>query len=378
MSERERTAARARRFRAPARVNLIGEHTDYNDGLVMPTNTALHTWVTIRPRPDRRVCVEALDLAETRSFEIDDAAPHAESGWIDYVRGIALELEAEGLRLRGADLTIAGEIPIGAGLGSSASVEVAAALALLGVAGERLAPARIAEVCRRAERRHAGVQCGIMDPFSIACGRQGTALCLDCRSLETRFVEIPASVELLVVDSGLEHRLAKGELNQRAEECAAAVRVLSADRPAIRALRDADEAVLEANRAQLGERLHRRGRHVVREIGRVRDAFAALERSDTRALAELIRASHASLRDDFEVSCTELDELVEIADATPGVLASRMVGAGFGGCVLVLCEAGRAAEAGVRIGACYAERLGREPWHHVVRAAAPAGEVLGE
>jgi len=356
-------------------VNLIGEHTDYSDGLVMPMNTALYTWVTIRERPDRTLRVEARDLGETRSFELDESEASPTRSGFDYVRGVAIELLAEGVRVPGADLVIEGEIPMGGGLASSASLEVSVALALLGVAGEQLEPERIARLCQRAERLHAGVRCGIMDPFSIACGRAGSAMLLDCRSLAARYVELPSALELLVVHCGVKHRLSEGPLNERARDCARAVALLSPERPDVRALRDVDEALLQASRERLGERLHRRCRHVVGEIARVREAFAALGSADTAALTELFRSSHASLRDDFEVSSAELDALVEIADTVPGVLASRMVGAGFGGCVLVLCEAGRASQASSQIRARYGEVLGREPWCHRVRAASAAGEI---
>jgi len=365
----------ARRFRAPARVNIIGEHTDYNDGLVLPTTTALFTSVTAVPRPDRIVQVVSNDMQDTQSFDLDDIAPDENPQWIDYAKGVAAEIEAEGIRLGGADLQIESDIPMGGGLSSSASFELAIATALLEIAAASLSGPAIAKLCQRAENRYAGVSCGIMDQYVIACCEANMAMLLDCRTLDTEQVAIPADLRLLITDSGVKHRLPVSSYNNRLEECAAACRILAQDAPEVTALRDLSMDRLESRRGQLDDLLYRRCRHVVSEIQRVRDAFAALQTGDLVNLGKLISASHASLRDDYEVSCDVVDQLVEIADGSAGVLGSRMVGAGFGGCVLSLVEADNVDEAACQVRQKYADLTGDEPWMHIVQAAEPAREV---
>ncbi len=360
------------RFRAPARINIIGEHTDYNDGLVFPTTTALFTSIAARPRPDRIVRIESREMRNVQSFDLDDIEPAKNPGWIDFAKGVATELEAEGIHLQGADLEIESEIPLGGGLSSSASFELAVATALLRLADRSLPGPLLAEICRRAEIRYAGVNCGIMDQYTVACCKRGHAMLLDCRSLDVEQVAIPPSAGMLIIDSGVKHRLPDSGYNRRSDECAEAVNILSQDAPKFAALRDLSMEMLETQTDRLGDLLYRRCRHVVSENERVRDAYAALRSDDLVKLGKLISVSHVSLRDDFEVSCDEVDQLVAIADECTGVLGSRMVGAGFGGCVLSLVESGKVDEAARQIRQKYNEATGDDPWTHIVQAAEPA------
>ena len=360
------------RFRAPARVNIIGEHTDYNDGLVLPTTTALFTSVTAAPRPDRIIRIDSRDMQNIQSFDLDDIEPANNPGWIDYAKGVAAELEAEGIRLQGADLEIESEIPLGGGLSSSASFELAVATALLRLADRSLPGPLLAEICRRAEMRFAGVNCGIMDQYTVACCKRGHSMLLDCRSLDVEQVAIPPSAGMLIIDSGVKHRLPDSGYNRRSDECAEAVKILSQDAPKFAALRDLSMEMLETQKDRLGDLLYRRCRHVVSENQRVRDAYAALQSDDLVKLGKLISVSHASLRDDFEVSCDEVDQLVAIADECTGVLGSRMVGAGFGGCVLSLVGLDKIEGTARQIRQKYKEATGDDPWTHIVQAAEPA------
>lgn len=368
-------ANNGRLFRAPGRANIIGDHTDYNDGLVLPINTALYTWLTITPRNDRLVVVTAENFAETKRFDLDDITPVQHPTWIDYLRGVAAEIEAAGIQLKGADIAIFGEIPIGGGLSSSASVEVAMAYAMLGIAGASLPEIEVAMACRRAEQNYGGVNCGIMDQFSVACCQQGQAMLLDCRTLATESVSIPAGMTLLLTDSGVKHRLSESGYNQRADECLEAVRILKSDDPSVTALRDLEPETLDVHATKLGSKLLRRCRHVVSENQRVRDAFHALQSGDIDGLGTLVKSSHQSLRDDYEVSCKEIESLVSIADACDGVLGSRMMGAGFGGCVLSVVRTEFVPDVTRKIAEKYGAICGAEPWIHVVSAAVPAEEV---
>jgi galactokinase len=362
-------------FRAPGRVNIIGEHTDYNDGLVLPTNTALYTWLTIRPRIDRTIQVSSRNLDDTQSFSLDDIRRSERPGWLDYVKGVAALLQEDDFRLCGAEITIEGDIPIGAGLSSSASLELATAKALLHISGAELQAERIAELCQRAEQVYAGVHCGIMDQYSISCCNRGEAMMLDCRSLEATPVAIPKNVSFLLTDSGVKHRLPDGGYNNRANECQQAVEVLAETETGIQSLRDVSVLFLQETKERLGENLFRRSRHVVSENQRVVEAIPALQSGDLNNLGALISASHASLRDDFEVSCTEVETLVEIADACDGVTGSRMVGAGFGGCVLSAVHTDHLDATINRISETYGDVIGKRPWIHAVAAADPAGKV---
>lgn len=360
------------RASAPARVNIIGEHTDYNDGLVLPTNTAIYTRVTASPRDDRVLRVRSSTVDDTQSFHLDEPIRAEMPAWVAYIKGVAAELIEAGIPLRGAELLIDSDIPLGAGLSSSAALELSVAKALLGVAGEDMQETRLARLCQRAEHRYAGVQCGIMDQYSLACTRYGNALLLDCRTMQARQVPLPEDVAFILTDSGARHSLTDGEYNNRAEECAIAVALLATRLPNLNSLRDLRLEDLEAVKESLDEVLYRRCRHVITEIERVGKTFVALENNELQEVGSLLNACHESLRDDYEVSCTELDTLVECANSCAAVLGSRMVGAGFGGCVLSVCHKSDADMVAADIQNKYAAIRGSVPWQHQVAPAHPA------
>ncbi len=367
-------SANARLFRAPGRVNIIGEHTDYNDGFVLPTNTALYTWVAVMPRPDRVISVSSANFEERRHFNIDDIEPSNRPEWIDYIKGVCAEIESAGITLCGADIEIQGDIPLGGGLSSSASLELAVATALLANSGGTLLPRELAGLCQRAEHAYAGVNCGIMDQFSIACCDDGAAIFLDCRSLEIKSVVLPDNISLLVTDSGVKHQLSKGDYNQRAIECQQAVAILQANNPEISSLRDVSTQQPHDAACLLGECLFRRSTHVVTEIERTIAAYESLVSGDIEELGKLVQASHASLRDDFEVSCDDIESPVAVANSCDGVLGSRMVGAGFGGCVLSIVHTPQIELVEHQIASRYRTPNGKAPWLHTVVPTHPAEE----
>jgi galactokinase len=358
---------------APARVNIIGEHTDYNGGYVLPTNTALFTRVTASRRDDRVLRVRSSTMGETQSLLLDGLQPGESGSWIEYVKGVAAELQHAGVSLCGAELLIDSEIPLGAGLSSSASLELSVGKALLGVAGETIDAAELALLCQKAEHNYAGVQCGIMDQYSLACAQFGNALLLDCRSLQTRQVRLPSNIAFILTDSGVRHSLTDGEYNNRSEECATALALLAASMPGVESLRDVGAGDLEQNRATLSDVLYRRCRHVVTEMQRVTETVRALEAKDLQKVGALLNACHDSLRDDYAVSCSALNALVDCANSCEMILGSRMVGAGFGGCVLSVCRKQDADAAAASIQSNYAAVSGRRAWQHLVTPAHPAG-----
>jgi galactokinase len=367
---RERFGREARIYRAPGRVNLIGEHTDYNDGFVLPAAIDLATVVAAAQNGSRELRILAADLDQEASCALDEPDPRPRRHWSDYARGVAVELERSGRRLAGADLVVASEVPLGAGLSSSAALEVATAWALLDLAGETPDPREVALLCQRAENAFVGTRCGIMDQFASCHGAAGHALLLDCRSLELRRVPLSGEVALLVCDSGVKHELAAGEYNRRRAECEQAVAILARFLPGIRALRDVSEGSLTGLRRELPDAIFRRCRHVVGENRRVLETAAALEAGDLARAGEQLHASHESLRDDYEVSCRELDALVDAARRCAGVYGSRMMGGGFGGCTINLVRRDALRDFIDQVGADYLARHGRRPW---IRSCRPAG-----
>ena len=362
-------------YRAPGRVNIIGEHTDYNDGYVLPTTTSAYTNIDAEKRDDRRVRITSRNLNEETSFSLDDVAVSESPGWADYARGVAVGLEAHGVTLHGADLCVNGNIPIGGGLSSSASFEVGVAIAMLDIAGVELPKKTIAKICQTAEVRFAGVSCGIMDQYAIAGCERGRAMLIDCRTLETKHADIPQQARLLVIDSGVRHQLPDSDYNERTTECAQAVSIIAGAGHNIAALRDVSTEMLAAAKSDLGDLLYRRARHIVSENQRVLTAFDALQSNDLETLGRLISQSHASQRDDFEISCEAVDQLVEIADSCPGALGSRQIGGGFGGCVLCLTSEEHLDAVHEQITLEYGRQSGATPWTHVVAASDPAGPI---
>ena len=360
---------RPRLYQAPGRINIIGEHTDYNDGFVLPATVDLHTWVAIAPRTDRVLRVHACNDVRTVSIDLDRIEAGESGDWPEYVKGVAWSLALEGLRLRGADLVFAGNIPLGGGLSSSASLEVLLAFALLECSDIELERKKIALACQRAEAGFVGVQCGIMDQYTIACGSSNQAMLLDCRSQEYERFDLPGQAALLLVHSGIRHQLSAGSFNARRNECRQAVEILASVIPGLKSLRDLELDQLEHHRTLLSDELYRRCRHVLTENRRVVQARMALEEGNSTRLGQLMSASHLSLRDDYEVSCPELDLLVEIAAGSEGLQGSRMMGGGFGGCTISLVDSDMAEKARETIRSRYGRETGREPWTHIVGPA---------
>jgi galactokinase len=362
--------------RAPGRVNLIGEHTDYNDGLVLPMAIDLQTTIDLTPSDDRFVELRLATTGERAVIDLDDRSSPAtgrRGDWTDYVAGTAWALREAGGDPRGFVGVLGGNLPIGQGLSSSASLELASAWALAG--GKAPLPDRmaVARACQRAENDFVGVPCGILDQFAVTFGVRDAALLLDCRSLEHRTVHLPASAAIFIAESGVTRELRGSGYAARRRECADAAEALSAIDPAVRSLRDATPGLLDRAEDRIDDVLLRRARHVVTENERVLRTAEAFESGDLVAAGDAFLASHASLRDDFEVSTPELDRLVEVAAAMPGVFGARLTGGGFGGAVIVLAEAAAAAgiPAGIRAG--YRTPGGSPPAVHRVRATEGAG-----
>ena len=372
----EAPAAPPRIVRAPGRVNLIGEYTDFNDGFVLPVAIDLEVRIAYRPRSDHRVRIMLAASGERRQFDLDRIGP-PNGDWIDYVVGTAREMARAGLLVHGFDGVIASSLPPGSGLSSSAALELASAWALSGVAAPTTDPMTLARIAQRAENEYVGVKCGLMDQFASASGVAGAAVLLDCRSLEHRSVALPSSVVLVVAHTGQPRALGTSEYNERRAECERAVALLATREPGVRSLRDVDRPMLERHASALDEVALRRAIHVVEENARVLATEAALVSGDLGSLGRLFAASHASLRDAFEVSSPELDTMVDIAVDVPGVVASRMTGAGFGGCTVSLVMPAAVDELRERITRVYPERTGRTPQVWVVQAANGAGSVGG-
>jgi galactokinase len=365
-------------FRAPGRVNLIGEHTDYNDGFVMPAAIDFYTWVAASPRSDAVLHVHSEQFAESVEIPLDRTAGAPRNHWSDYVRGMAGVLQSAGCRMHGANLLIDGRVPLGAGLSSSAALELSVGLALVGVAEIDLPRLELVKLAQQAENHYAGAMCGIMDQFICGFGREHNAIMLDCRTLEFSLVPIPDQVRLVICNSKVKHALASGEYNARRAECATAVRALQAFSPAIRALRDVTMEMLDLHRDWLTDVVYRRARHVITENQRVVEASAALAGNDLTRCGELMFESHQSLRDDYEVSCKELDILVELAKGSQGLIGARMTGGGFGGCTVNLVRSEAVEAFQQNIAASYENATGRKPDVFVCSAADSAEHIGNE
>ena len=362
-------------YRAPGRVNLIGEHTDYNDGFVMPTAIDLRTYVAASFQPDRTIKVYSENFNESCEFSLNTLRPGKTSHWSDYVRGVAGVLESHGHKLKGANLALHGEVPVGSGLSSSAAIEVATAFALLDISGIHLSRTEIAKICQQAEHQYAGTPCGIMDQFISCHGKEGHALMLDCRSLEFQLLPLPAGTQLMICNTMVKHELATGEYAQRRSQCEEGVHKLLAVLSGIRALRDVTPAQLEQHRNLLTETVYRRCRHVVTENERVLNAAEALRGGNVAAFGQLMAASHRSLRDDYEVSCSELDLMVALASQQKGVYGARMTGGGFGGCTINLVDAQHTETARQEIARAYFEKTGLTPEIYICSASEGAEAV---
>lgn len=363
-------------YRAPGRVNLIGEHTDYNDGFVMPAAIDFATWVAISAGSDRTISVSSENFPDQFSFDLDDQNPQPKGDWSDYVRGVAVMLEQAGRRLKGARLHIRGDVPVGAGLGSSAAVEVATGYALLKHSAFPINRLELAKICQRAENEFVGMRCGIMDQFIACHGQEGRAVLLDCRSLEAEPLRLPDDVRLVICNTMVKHQLAASEYNARREECEQGVRQLAQGLPTVRALRDLTLTDLELHGRGLPNVIYRRCYHVISENDRVLRAKAALEENKLVEFGQLMNESHQSLRDDYQVSCPELDVMVELARDLPEVFGARMTGGGFGGCTINLVTAEACENFSDSVSRHYQAATGIVPEIYICRAVAGVDEAI--
>ena len=363
-------------FRAPGRTNLIGEHTDYNDGFVLPSAIDRATYLAIAPRHDRALNIHSEHFNETIQFNLDEKNAAPQKHWSDYVRGITVLLQNSGVLVQGADVLIRSDIPLGAGLSSSASLEVATAFALLAQANRELPKLEIAKLCRRAENEFVGAHVGIMDQFVSCFGQSNHAIFLDCRSLTHEAVPLPMNIRLIMCNTMVKHEIASGAYNERRKNCEDAVAILKKVIPNIRALRDVTPALLQQHSNLLPDLLFRRAHHVVTENARVLSARAALINNDLESLGALMQKSHASLRDDYEVSCSELDVMVNLANSFPGCIGSRMTGGGFGGCTINLVLTDQVEEFAVHIREGYQGATGIAPEIYSCAASDGASEVI--
>ena len=358
--------------RAPGRVNLIGEHTDYNQGFVLPAAIDLYLDLTCEPLIGRTITARAEKYGSSKPFSLDSLTPvNGRPAWIDYIKGVCWVLEKAGYRLTGADLSISSNIPVGSGLSSSAALELATARAMTEASGYEIEPAELALLCQKAENEFVGVQCGIMDQYAVALGRKNQALLLDCRSLDYSYIPLSLGENrVLIVDSRVERSLGASAYNRRREECEEAVTRLSAIKNrAFQALRDVTLEDLKEARPYLPELLYRRSRYVVEENLRVQEAAEALKREDLFSFGYFMKRSHAGLRDLYEVSSPELDLIVDTAIANPGVIGARMTGAGFGGCAVIIVDSDAVSSVKAQIKTAFADCGLKKPLFYDVTVA---------
>lgn len=363
------------RVRAPGRINLIGEHVDYLEGLVMPTaiDRGIEASAARIGEPEARVWTEMAGAGGAPAvFRLDELAPRSgEDSWLNYLVGVLALLQDAGVSSPGFEIALTSDLPLGAGLSSSAALETATALVVEALTGVEQDPVDRALLCQKAEHDFAGVPCGIMDQLAVGASREGHALMIDCRDLSLTPVPLPSGIALVVADSGVKHALADGHYRDRREDCETAAKLLG-----VRTLRDADLGLVEASEEWLGDRLFRRARHAVTEIERVRTFAAAMEKGDLAKVGEVMLAGHESLRDDFEVSCPELDTLVEAAcefGSERGLVGARMTGGGFGGSAVHLVRADAAGELVDWLQRAYESRHDRPLQAFVTRAVDGAG-----
>jgi galactokinase len=364
-------------IRAPGRVNLLGEHVDYNDGWVLPAALTRAAWLAVAPSDAPRLDVHAADIDAARGgaravVALEGLEPGAVTGWPAYPAGVAWALRGAGHAIGGLQAALASDVPAGAGLSSSAAVELAFAWAWREIAGLPLERSELAVLARRAENEFVGVACGIMDQFAVACSRAGEALWLDCRQLTFEGVAWPPDAAIVIADSRAPRTLAGSAYNQRRAECAEAVALLAPHLPGLRALRDVSTEEFTALAHVLPEPVRSRARHVVEECARVLGGVEDLRAGDVAAFGAAMRASHVSLRDDYAVSSAELDALAEEAWALPGCYGARLTGAGFGGCTVSLVATEAVDEFSERLRAGYRRRTGREA---LVYSERPGGGV---
>ncbi len=357
---------------APGRVNLLGEHIDYNAGFVLPAAIDRATYVAVVPDERPTLTLEALDLGEAAAVDLNDLEGRPAQAWARYPAGVAWALREAGLEVRGMKAVYASTVPRAAGLSSSASVEMAFAMAFQHLGGWSRPPMELALLCQRAENKYVGVNCGIMDQFASACGQEGQALLLDCRSLSWEAVSVPANTAIVIANTCVRRELGSSAYNERRSQCEEAVRLLSARLPGVRALRDVAVADFERHAGLLSGKVAQRARHVVEDCERTRVGAARLKKGDAVGFGKLMDECHASLRDLYEVSCPELDAMVAAAQGLPGCYGARLTGAGFGGCTVNLVEQGATAAFSKALAARYNEATGLEGEIYTCRASAGA------
>jgi galactokinase len=365
--------ARPKIFRAPGRVNLIGEHTDYNDGFVLPSAIGFYAHVAIAPREDGKLFFMSTAYDGQFEFDVTRLPERKQDAWSDYVLGVAHQLKRAGIALTGANLLLHSEVPVGSGLSSSAALEVASALALLSLSGKSLPLKQIAKLCQSAENEFVGAHVGIMDQFVSCFGKEGHAVLIDCRSLDFELVPIPSEVDFVICNTMVKHELSGGEYNERRAQCEEGVRILSRFYPGIKALRDVSVEQLGKHKSELPPIVYRRCLHVVEENARTIEAVKRFASGDLARVGQLMRASHESLRDLYEVSCIELDAMVDSAQNLAGFIGGRMTGGGFGGCTINLVEHTNSQAFAKEVAARYKTRTGISPDVFVCSAANGAG-----
>jgi len=364
---RELYGSEPRLFSAPGRVNLIGEHTDYNEGFVLPMGANLRTYVAAAPRADDTIRVYSCDLQDHAEFNLTAAEPPTK-GWRTYVYGVSQALKSNAHDLLGANVAIASDVPRGAGLSASAALEISFGFALLQLSARDFDPLQLALAAQRAEHHFVGTRSGLMDQLTSVFAETNHALLIDCRSLEiTTIPMVLDDVAVIICDSTVKHELATSAYNRRRAECEQAAELLKEKKPGLQALRDLSIAELNLIE-ELPEPLRRRSRHVITENDRTLRGAEALASGDIRLLGQLMRRSHQSLRDDYEVSCRELDLLVELADAQDAALGGRMMGGGFGGCTVNFVRRERIEDFRNNVVRNYYEVTGLEAEVHVIEA----------
>ncbi|HEX5236231.1 MAG TPA: galactokinase [Silvibacterium sp.] len=372
---RERFGHAPRVFAAPGRVNIIGEHTDYAGGFVMPAAIDFATLAAVSRRGDDEVVIRSENYGEQVTHAMGRLPAKGSGHWSDYPVGVLAVLRTEGVEVPGFSMTLNGDVPVGAGLSSSAAVEVATMVAALSLTETEIALPRIAQLCQRAENSFVGASTGIMDQFIACCGAADHALLLDCRSLDFRLAPIPPMVSLVIANSMVKHSHAGGEYNLRRAEVEEGTQVLRRHRLEIRQLRDATLEDLSRWGGEMSAGVLKRARHVITENARTVAAAEALERGDLESLGRLMYAAHASYRDDFEGSCREADVLVELASKQGSCIGARLTGGGFGGCTVNLVDAAKAGEFAETLRAGYQEATGIDSDVYLCRASAGAREV---
>ena len=376
-AHRNRFGADGISYQAPGRVNLIGEHTDTSEGYVMPAALDLRTVSVLSPRSDSTANIYSVNFAEQVSLDLQHLPARPRGHWSDYPTGVLWTLEQRGMRPAGFDMTLSGNVPLGSGLSSSASVEGAGAVAVLDHAGATLPKPEIAKICQFSENRFVGAQSGIMDPFTSCCGVDHHALLIDCRSLDYEALPLSSEVLLVICNSMVKHSLAGGgEYNARRAEVQAGVRILQQHCPDIRALRDVTEAQLRRCKSEMPENIFRRCLHVVTEDARVLQAAEALRSGDFPCFGRIMHEAHVSMRDNYAASCVETDVLVELAARQPGCFGARITGGGFGGCTVNLVAAEHADKFIHNVRAGYEEATGIQAEIYRSRASAGAGPLL--